>query len=127
MQRPIQRSLTISPPIDKLSPQRPQTRTPANRQPPPQLLLHFAHLLHQLSAALARVLALGNRVHRTGQEETDGFVNMCFGRDGREGEFGERLGDADDGFELADRDGDRAACVGGGFRRCDAAPDRDEV
>ena len=38
---------------------------------------------------------------------------MGFRGDGRQGEFGEGFGDADDGFELADCDGDAGAGVGG--------------
>lgn len=65
-QRPIQRLLTIPPPLDKLPPQRRKTRAPPNRQPSPQLLLHLARLLHQLPAALA--LALRHGVHRAREE-----------------------------------------------------------
>lgn len=52
---------------------------------------------------------------------------MGFGGDGGEGEFGEGLGNADDGFELADGDGDGGAGVGGEFGAVDLAPDGDEV
>ena len=52
---------------------------------------------------------------------------MGAGRDGGEGELGEGLGDADDGFELADRDGDAGARVGGQLGRVHLAPDGDEV
>lgn len=52
---------------------------------------------------------------------------MGFGRDGGEGEFGEGFGDADDGFELADCDGDAGAGVGGDFGGVHLAADGDEV
>lgn len=52
---------------------------------------------------------------------------MGFGGDGGEGEFGEGFGDADDGFELADCDGDAGAGVGGDFGGVDLAADGDEV
>jgi len=124
-QRPIQRLFAIPPPLHKLPPQRRQTRTPPNRQPPPQLLLHLRNLLHQLLAALA--LALRDGVHGRGEEEADGFVDVGFGGDGGEGQFGEGFGDADDGFELAHGDGDGGAGVGGEFGAVDLAADGDEV
>lgn len=52
---------------------------------------------------------------------------MGFGRDGREGEFGERFRYADDGFELPYRDGNRGACVGGQFGVVHLASNVDEV
>lgn len=52
---------------------------------------------------------------------------MGLGGDGREGEFGEGFGDADDGFELADSDGDGGAGVGGEFGAVNLAADGDEV
>ena len=52
---------------------------------------------------------------------------MGFGGDGGEGELGEGFGDADDGFELADCDGDAGAGVGGDFGGVDLAADGDEV
>ena len=50
-----------------------------------------------------------------------------FGGDGGEGEFGEGFGDADDGFELADRDGDARAGVCGDFGRVDLPADGNEM
>ena len=44
-----------------------------------------------------------------------------------EGEFGEGFGDADDGFELADGNGDGGARAGGEFGGVDLPPDGDEV
>ena len=52
---------------------------------------------------------------------------MGFGGDGGERDFGKRLGDADDGFELADSDGDGGAGVGGDFGAVDLAADGDEM
>lgn len=52
---------------------------------------------------------------------------MGFVCDGAQGEFREGFGDADDGFELADGDGDRRADVGGLFGLGDAVADGDEV
>ena len=52
---------------------------------------------------------------------------MVFGRDGREGEFGEGFSDAGDGFELADRDGDARARVGADFGRVHLPADGDEL
>lgn len=52
---------------------------------------------------------------------------MGFEGYGGEGEFGEGFGDADDGFELADGDGDRGAGGGGEFGAVDLAADGDEV
>ena len=52
---------------------------------------------------------------------------MVFRGDGGEGEFGEGFGDADDGFELANRDGDARAGVCGDFGRVDLSADGDEV
>ena len=103
-QRPTKRLLSIPPPLHKLPPQRRQTRTPPHRQSSPELLLHLAHLLHQLPTALA--LALGNGVHGRGEEEPDGFVDVRFGCDVRKADFGEGFGDADYGFELAHGYGD---------------------
>ena len=51
-----------------------------------------------------------------------GFVGC-----GLEGEFCEGFGDADDGFELADCDGDGGARVGGEFGGVDLPTDGDEV
>lgn len=47
--------------------------------------------------------------------------------DGGEGHFGQGLGDADDGFELADGDGDGGAGVGFEFSGMDLFTDGDEV
>ena len=124
-QRPVERLLAPPPPLHQLPPQRRQTRTPANRQPPPQLLFNPGTLLHHLLAALA--LALSDGVHGRSEEEANGFVDVVFRGDGREGEFGEGFGDADDGFELADGDGDAGAGVCGNFRRVDLPADGDEV
>ena len=124
-QRPIQRLLAIPPSLDELPPQRRQARIPPDRQPSPQLLLHLPRLLHQLLTALPFPLRHG--VHGRGQEETDGFVDVGFGRDDRKGELGEGFGDADDGFELADGDGDGGADVGAELGRVDLSPDGDEV
>lgn len=52
---------------------------------------------------------------------------MLFCRDGGEGEFREGLGNANDGFELADGDRDAGALVGGGLEFMDALADLDEV
>jgi len=46
---------------------------------------------------------------------------------GRQGKFGQRLGDADDGFELADGDWNAGADVGVALGLCDAIADRDKV
>ena len=48
------------------------------------------------------------------------------GEDG-EGEFGEGFGDADDGFELADCDGDAGARVGGDLGGVHLSADGNEV
>lgn len=72
-------------------------------------------------------LALRDGVHGRSEEEANGFVDVGFRGDGGEREFGEGFGDADDGFELADRDGDAGARVGGDFGRVDLSPDGDEV
>ncbi len=52
---------------------------------------------------------------------------MGFRGDGRERELGEGFGDADDGFELPNGDGDRGAGVGAEFGAVDLAADGDEV
>ena len=52
---------------------------------------------------------------------------MGFGCNGGEGEFGERLRDADYGFELADGDGDAGACGGEHFGGVHLFADGDEV
>ena len=52
---------------------------------------------------------------------------MGFEGDGGECEFGEGFGDADDGFELTDCDGDAGTGVGGDFGRMDLPADGDEV
>ena len=52
---------------------------------------------------------------------------MGFCGNGREGELGKGFRDADDGFELADGDGDGGAGVGGDFGAMDLAADGDEV
>ena len=48
-------------------------------------------------------------------------------RDRCEGQLRKRLGDANDGLELADGDGDGGADVGGGFGLRDAVADANEV
>lgn len=103
-QRPIQPRLTVSFPLDKLPPKRRQAGAPANGQPPPQLLLQFCDFLIELLAPL--ILALVDCVHRTGQEEPDCLIDMLCGGDGGQGELRKGFGDADDGLELADCDGD---------------------
>ena len=131
MQRPPQRRLTIPPTCHKLTLQPLQTRAPPYWQPPPQLLLHLPHLLHQLPISTQpcprRTLALTDCVHRRREEQANGFIDVRFVCDGREREFGEGLGDADYGFELAHGDRDGAADVGRAFRLCDAVADGDEV
>jgi hypothetical protein len=52
---------------------------------------------------------------------------MLLSSDGRKGELCEGLSDADDGFELADRDGDRRAGVSFEFAGVDLFSDGDEV
>lgn len=52
---------------------------------------------------------------------------MGFRGDVFEGDFGEGLGHADYGFELADGDGDGGAGVGGDFRGVHLAPNGDEM
>lgn len=52
---------------------------------------------------------------------------MGFRGDGGEGEFGEGFRDADDGFELADCDGDAGARVGGYLGRVHLSADGNEV
>ena len=52
---------------------------------------------------------------------------MGFGCDGGEGEFGEGLGNPDDGFQLTNRDGDAGTGVGTDFRGVDLSADGDEV
>jgi hypothetical protein len=52
---------------------------------------------------------------------------VLLGRDGREGQFGEGLGDAHDGFQLAHGDGDGGARVGFELGCVDLFADGDEV
>ena len=52
---------------------------------------------------------------------------MVFCHDVREGQFGERFSDTDDGFELSDGDGDAGADVGGSFGFMNATADRYEM
>lgn len=52
---------------------------------------------------------------------------MGFGGNGREGDFGEGFRYADDGFELADGDGDGGAGVGREFGAVDLAADGNEM
>lgn len=52
---------------------------------------------------------------------------MGLGRDGREGQFGEGLGDAHDGLKLPHCDGDRGPRVGLQLGGVDLLADRDEV
>lgn len=52
---------------------------------------------------------------------------MLFCCDVGEGQFGERLADADDGFELTDRNGDRGSEIGSAFRLVNPASDGDEM
>ena len=89
MQRPRQRRLRVSPPRHKLPLQRPQTRRPANWQPLRQLIRHLCHLIRQLSITTDTTnpprrcaLALCYSIHGRREEETDGFVDMAFIRDG---------------------------------------------
>lgn len=124
-QRPIQTRLTKPLPLDKLPPQRRQARTPPNRQSSAQLLLQPGHFFIQFFAPL--VVALVHGVHGAGEEEPDGFVDVCGCGDGGEGQLGEGLGDADYGFELSDGDGDGAAGVALEFGLVDLFADLDEV
>ena len=52
---------------------------------------------------------------------------MRLGGDGREGEFGKRLGNTHDSFQLTDCDGDRGAGVCFYLGVVDLATDRDKV
>ena len=52
---------------------------------------------------------------------------MFFGGDGRELEFREGFGDADDGFELSDGDGDGGALVRVHFCLADLFSDGNEM
>jgi hypothetical protein len=73
---PVKRLLGVSSAVDKLTSQRGQARTPADGKPTLQFVFHPACLLHEFLAALA--LALSDSVHGRSQENTDGFVDMCF-------------------------------------------------
>lgn len=82
-------------------------------------------LLVQLLAALVGALVHG--VHGGREEEADGLVDVGLGGDGGQADLGERFGDADDGFELADGDGDGGARVGLEFGGVHLLADGDEV
>lgn len=103
-QSAVQTLLGIPTATNKLASERSKTGTPTNRQPSLQFVFNTANFLHQLFTALS--LTLGDRIHGRRQEKTDGLVDVRFCSDGRESEFCEGLGDAYDGFELADGDGD---------------------
>lgn len=60
-------------------------------------------------------------------EETNGLINMLIGGNGGEGDLGQGLGDAHDGLELTDRDGDRGALIGFLLLTTHLGTDRDKV
>jgi hypothetical protein len=109
-QRPVQRWLAEPLALDHLPPQRSQARAPADRQSALELRLHASHFIIELAATLRAALVDG--IHGGAKEETDGLVDVLLCGDGGEGELGEGLGDADNGFELANGDGDGRAGVG---------------
>lgn len=73
------------------------------------------------------VAALVDCVHGRAKEKADGLVDVCFGGNWREGEFGERFCNSDNGLELTDSDGDGGSCVGFNLGGVDLSSDGDEV
>lgn len=72
--------------LDELLPESGQAGAPPDRKSPPELLLHFGNLLHQLLAP--RSLALGHSIHRRCKEQSDRLVHVFFGGDVGKGQFG---------------------------------------
>ena len=122
----VESLLRVAPRLDKLSTQRRQGRTPADRETPAQLVLDLGDFLHQLLAtALARALVDG--VHGRGQEEPYRLVDVCFCGHGRQRDLGEGLADAHDRLELPHRDRDGRPRVGVQLGVVHLSSDRDKV
>lgn len=76
---------------------------PADGQPAADLLLDTPHLLVERAARKAISRPSGDGIHRRELEEPDRFLDVVVLHHGRERELRERLGDADDRFELTVR------------------------
>ena len=105
--------------------QPPIIRTKPNRDTFLNLLLDLCNLIiHILANRRATIIY---RVHGTRAEKSYGLIDMVLCDDGRKRHFGEGFGDANDGFELADRDGDAGTFVGVLFDLVDLFADFDKV
>jgi len=114
-----------SPPIYKMFHQPPIIRTKPDRDTFLNLLLDLCNLIiHILANRRPTVIY---RVHGTGAEKSDGLIDMVLRDDGRKRDFGKGFGDTDDGFELADCDGDAGTFVGVLFDLVDLFADFDKV
>lgn len=125
-QCPAQRGLAVPAISDERPAYACQARCPAHGQALAHLVLELVDLSEQVpvaagaravdaAAAVGGVLAAGRGVHGRGEEEPDGLVDVHFRGDGLQLQLCEGLRDADDGFELADGDGDRGASASGGL------------
>lgn len=77
---------------------------PANGKTALQFSFDAVDLVVELATAL--VAALVDGVHGRAEEKADGFVNVRLGGNGRQRQLSQRLGDADNGLELTDGNGD---------------------
>ena len=125
-QRPIQRHLAEPLTLHHFPAEGGQAGAPADRETALQLGLDAGRLVVQLPVA-ARAAALVDGVHGRAQEQADGLVHVLLRGDGGKGKLGERLGDAHNGFELTDGDGNRGARVSFEFGGVHLLADGDEV
>lgn len=101
MQRLGQRVGRVSLRVDKFPDEGRVRRAPTDGQTSPEFRLDLVDLVHEF---LPRRGSLPDGLHGRGPEESDGLVHMDLGRHRAERHFGQRLRDADNGLELADRD-----------------------
>lgn len=117
--------LTVALAFDHFAAEGGKAGAPADGQAALQLGLDAVDLVVELAAAL--VAALVHGVHGGAEEQADGLVDVRLGGNGRQRQFGQGLGDADNGFELTDGDGDGRTRVGLDFGGVNLATDGDKV
>lgn len=100
-ERALERVLRVALARDEFLDERGVARRPADRQPPADLALDALDLLVELAPRQALDRAGRDGVHRRELEQPDRLVDVVRQDDGRERDLGDRLGDADDGLELA--------------------------
>jgi len=82
-ERAIQGRLTKALAFNQFAAQVRQAGVPADSQPALELGLNTVDLIAELAAAL--VATLVDSIHGGAEEETNGFVDVLFGGDGRQG------------------------------------------